>query len=87
MSNRRGGARSPGTRLAVDDRNPVDAGKLGQGDSFARRRSASFRRMADGQGSRRLEHARQHANLIIETDGLTANEVLENALEYLKHRN
>jgi guanylate kinase len=34
---------------------------------------------------RRLNHARQHANLYIDTGGLTPNEVLEKALAYLKH--
>jgi deoxyadenosine/deoxycytidine kinase len=32
----------------------------------------------------RLSHARRHANIIIETDYLTAESVLKRALEYLK---
>ena len=31
----------------------------------------------------RLSHARQHADLIIETDGLSISQVLECALEFL----
>jgi cytidylate kinase len=35
---------------------------------------------------RRLEHARQHADLVIETDDLTPDQVLQQALNYLwKH--
>ena len=34
----------------------------------------------------RLEHARQHANLIIETDSLSPTEVLELALEFIKSK-
>ena len=33
---------------------------------------------------RRLEHARQHADLIIETDGLSPEEVLERVLSFIK---
>ncbi len=33
---------------------------------------------------RRLSHAREHAHLIIDTDGLTPEQVLETALEFLK---
>ena len=36
---------------------------------------------------RRLEHARQHADLIIETDGLSSAEVLERALNFIKSQN
>jgi hypothetical protein len=32
---------------------------------------------------RRLAHAREHANLIIETDALSADEVLQKALDFL----
>lgn len=32
----------------------------------------------------RLSHAREHAHIIIETDHLTAEDVLQKALEYLK---
>ncbi len=34
----------------------------------------------------RLSHARQHANLIVETDTLTPNEVLERALIFVKSK-
>ena len=33
---------------------------------------------------RRLDHARQHANLLIDTDDLTPEQVLQKALDYLK---
>jgi cytidylate kinase len=33
---------------------------------------------------RRLSHARQHAHLVIDTDGLTPGEVLERVLRYLE---
>ena len=32
---------------------------------------------------RRLSHAREHANILIETDHLTADEVLEKSLDFL----
>jgi len=32
----------------------------------------------------RLSHAREHAHIIIETDDLTSEEVLQNVLDYLK---
>jgi len=35
---------------------------------------------------RRLDHARQHANLIIETDDLSSIEVLERALSFIASR-
>ena len=56
-------------------------------ETSTRRRKLNWVKADYDEQQRRLEHARQHANLIIETDTLTANEVLENALEYLKHRN
>ncbi|MEP7137380.1 MAG: hypothetical protein ABI904_20845 [Chloroflexota bacterium] len=34
--------------------------------------------------SRRLSHARQHAHIIIDTDDLTPEQVLQKALDYLK---
>jgi cytidylate kinase len=36
---------------------------------------------------RRLAHARQHADLIIETDSLSTGEVLERALNFIKSQN
>lgn len=36
---------------------------------------------------RRLAHARQHANILINTDDLTAEQVLQTALEYLEKLN
>ncbi|HET6596996.1 MAG TPA: hypothetical protein VFG81_15325 [Anaerolineales bacterium] len=37
--------------------------------------------------SRRLTHARQHANLVIDTDPLTPEQVLRKVLDYLKEIN
>ncbi len=34
---------------------------------------------------RRLEHARQHANLFIDTDGLTIEAVRQKAIDYIKN--
>lgn len=36
---------------------------------------------------RRLAHARQHANLVIDTDPLTPAQVLQKVLDYLKEIN
>jgi thymidylate kinase len=36
---------------------------------------------------RRLAHAREHANLLINTDDLTPEKVLQNVLDYLKEIN
>lgn len=37
--------------------------------------------------SRRLSHAREHAHIIIDTDDLTPEQVLQKALDYLDERN
>ena len=51
------------------------------------RRQLNWRRKDYDAQLRRLEHARQHADLVIETDHLTPEQVLQNALNYLeKHR-
>jgi thymidylate kinase len=54
--------------------------------STARRRLNWERRHHDEQ-MRRLEHARQHAHLSIDTDDLTPESVLQKALDFLKERN
>ena len=36
---------------------------------------------------RRLSHAHEHAHIIIDTDDLTPEQVLQTALDYLKERN
>lgn len=51
------------------------------------RRKLSWTKADYEEQLRRLTHARQHANLIIETDTLTADKVLMNALEFLKRQN
>ena len=50
------------------------------------RRKLNWQEADYDEQQRRLAHARQHANLIIDTDTLTANEVLENALKFLKRK-
>ncbi len=48
------------------------------------RRRLSWTRADFDEQLRRLSHARQHADLIIETDGRSVEEVLECALEFLR---
>lgn len=48
------------------------------------RRKLNWMKTDYDEQQRRLAHARQHANLIIETDALTTDEVLENALNFLR---
>ncbi len=52
-----------------------------------RRRKLNWTEADYDEQQRRLAHAHQHANLIIETDALTAEEVLVSALEFLKSQN
>jgi adenylate kinase family enzyme len=51
--------------------------------STARRKLTWQKRDHDEQ-LRRLSHARQHANVVIDTDALTPEQVLQRILEYLK---
>jgi ABC-type sugar transport systems, ATPase components len=51
--------------------------------STARRR-LNWQEKDHSEQLRRLEHAHQHANLIIETDALTPEEVLDTVLEFLR---
>jgi deoxyadenosine/deoxycytidine kinase len=54
--------------------------------------AASERRRAEAEAGwweameQRLEHARAHADLLIETDDLNENEVLESVLSFLERR-
>jgi cytidylate kinase len=54
--------------------------------STARRRLNWLKTDHDEQ-LRRLEHARQHASLLIDTDDLTSEQVLQRVLDYLKEIN
>ena len=48
------------------------------------RRKLNWQKKDYDEQIRRLGHARQHANLSIDTDDLTPEQVLEKALEYLQ---
>jgi guanylate kinase len=48
------------------------------------RRKLTWREKDYDEQSRRLSHARQHAHIIIDTDDLTPDQVLQKALDYLK---
>ena len=50
--------------------------------STARRKLNWLEKDYDEQ-SRRLSHAREHANIIIDTDDLTPDQVLQHVLDYL----
>jgi RNase adaptor protein for sRNA GlmZ degradation len=47
------------------------------------RRKLNWQRQDFDEQMRRLTHARQHANLIIDTDGLTPQQVLAQAVDFL----
>ncbi len=49
-----------------------------------RRRKLNWQKGDHDEQLRRLDHARQHANLLIDTDDLTPEQVLQKALDYLK---
>jgi cytidylate kinase len=48
------------------------------------RRKLDWQKMDHDEQLRRLDHARQHANLLIDTDKLTVEQVLQQVLNYLK---
>ena len=48
------------------------------------RRKLSWNETEYQEQLRRLDHARQHADLIIETDDLSPSEVLERAISFIK---
>ena len=48
------------------------------------RRKLNWRKADHDEQLRRLAHARQHANLFIDTDDLTPEQVLQKALRYLE---
>ncbi|HUE99950.1 MAG TPA: hypothetical protein VMN99_11890, partial [Anaerolineales bacterium] len=51
------------------------------------RRKLTWQKKDHDEQLRRLNHARQHANLLIETDDLTPAQVLQKVLDYLKEIN
>lgn len=50
-----------------------------------RRRKLNWQEKDHREQLRRLEHAHQHAHLIVETDDLTPEEVLQNVLAFLNN--
>jgi hypothetical protein len=48
------------------------------------RRRLNWHKQDYDEQLRRLEHARRHANLSIDTDDLTPEQVLQRAINYLK---
>jgi cytidylate kinase len=52
-----------------------------------RRRRLNWQEEDYEEQLRRLHHARQHANLVIDTDNLTPGQVLQKVLDYLKEIN
>ena len=48
------------------------------------RRKLNWQKKDHDEQIRRLSHARQHANILIDTDDLTPEQVLQKALEHLK---
>lgn len=51
------------------------------------RRKLNWQKKDHDEQLRRLTHARQHADLLIETDHLTPEQVLQKALDYLQEFN
>jgi guanylate kinase len=49
------------------------------------RRKLTWQKQDHDEQCRRLSHARQHASIVIDTDLLTPEQVLEKALDYLKN--
>ena len=50
------------------------------------RRKLNWQPKDHAEQSRRLSHAREHAHIIIDTDDLTPEQVLQTALDYLNGR-
>jgi len=53
-------------------------------ETSTKRRKLNWQRADYDEQTRRLAHAREHANVIIDTNPLTPAEVLARALDYLK---
>lgn len=51
------------------------------------RRKLNWQKADHDEQLRRLGHARQHAHLLIDTDDLTPEQVLQKVLDYLKEVN
>jgi len=48
------------------------------------RRKLNWQKEDHDEQLRRLQHAREHANLLVDTDHLTPEQVLQKVLDYLK---
>ncbi len=57
-----------------------------QDETILRRRPSKTLAVILPQERKRLAHARAHADLVVETDDLTPNEVLQRVLAFLKQR-
>lgn len=53
-------------------------------ETSTRRRRLDWTRKDYDEQIRRLHHAREHAHLVIDTDSLTPDEVLAQALDYIR---
>ncbi len=51
-----------------------------------RRRRLDWTEAEYAEQQRRLGHARQHADLFLDTDGLTVGQVLERVVQFIKNR-
>jgi cytidylate kinase len=51
------------------------------------RRKLNWQKQDHDEQYRRLSHARQHANVVIDTDDLSTEQVLDRALDFLKEIN
>ena len=51
------------------------------------RRKLNWQKQDHDEQYRRLSHARQHANVVIDTDALSTEQVLDRALDFLKEIN
>lgn len=51
------------------------------------RRKLNWQEKDHTEQLRRLSHAREHAHIIIDTDTLTPEQILQKTLDYLKERN
>ena len=51
------------------------------------RRKLNWQKKDHEEQLRRLAHAREHAHLLIDTDDVTAEQVLQQTLDYLKDKN
>lgn len=55
-------------------------------EASMKRRKLDWTQAEYDEQQRRLEHARQHADLYLNTDNLTIDQVLEKALDFIKEK-